>query len=107
MPASVSHTVYRIVREALTNAAKHAPDSDVSLDVRRAGELVTVTITNTLTRAGSVDHRALSTGTGLISIRERAALLGGTLTAAQEETRFRVRASLPLHPAATVPASRS
>lgn len=99
MPAVVAHTVYRIVREALTNAGKHAPGSDVRLDVRKTGDLVTVTVTNTLTRAGAVDHHALSAGTGLISIRERAALLGGELTTDQDQNHFRVRAKLPLHPA--------
>jgi signal transduction histidine kinase len=98
IPAIVAHTVYRIVREALTNAGKHAPESEVRLEVRPAGDVVTVTVTNTLTRAGAVDHQALSSGTGLISIRERAALLGGELTAGRDGDHFRVRATLPLHP---------
>ncbi|BCY07784.1 sensor histidine kinase [Actinoplanes sp. L3-i22] len=100
LPASVSHTVYRIVREALTNAAKHAPGADVSLEVRQAGDHVAVSVTNTLTRGGAADHAALSAGTGLLSIQDRAALLGGILTAAHDEDHFRVRAMLPLHPAA-------
>jgi signal transduction histidine kinase len=95
IPVVVAHTVYGIVREALTNAGKHAPGSDVDLDVRRTGGRVTVTVTNTLTRA-SLDHRALSAGTGLWSIRERAALLGGELTAGRDGDRWRVHASLPL-----------
>ncbi|MBB4764308.1 sensor histidine kinase [Amorphoplanes digitatis] len=99
--AVVSHAVYRIVREALTNAGKHAPGSDVRLEVRRAGDRVTATVTNTLTRAGGVDHHALSSGTGLVSLRERAALLGGELTAGRDDDRFLVRASLPLRPAET------
>lgn len=94
IPVVVAHTVYGIVREALTNAGKHAPGSEVDLDVRRAGGRVTVTVTNTLTRAG-LDHQALSAGTGLWSIRERAALLGGELTAGRSGDRWRVHASLP------------
>jgi glucose-6-phosphate-specific signal transduction histidine kinase len=65
---------------------------------------VAVTVTNTLTRAGGVDHDALSAGTGLASIRERAALLGGELTARRDDNLWRVRATLPLHPADTTPA---
>ncbi|MEV4276574.1 sensor histidine kinase [Actinoplanes xinjiangensis] len=95
IPVVVAHTVYGIVREALTNAGKHAPGSEVDLDVRRAGGRVTVTVTNTLTTA-SLDHRSLSAGTGLWSIRERAALLGGELTAGRDGDRWRVHASLPL-----------
>ncbi|MEU7904996.1 histidine kinase [Actinoplanes sp. NPDC049118] len=108
IPAVVSHTVYRIVREALTNAGKHAPGSAVRLEVRRAGDRVTATVTNTLTRADGVDHRALSSGTGLVSLRERATLLGGELTAGRDGDHFRVRATLPLHPAeATAKAAES
>lgn len=98
IPAVVAHTVYRIVREALTNAGKHAPASAVRLEVQPAGDTVTVAVTNTLTRAGGVDHDALSSGTGLASIRERAALLGGSLTARRDGNLWRVRATLPLHP---------
>ncbi|GLW28267.1 sensor histidine kinase [Actinoplanes regularis] len=96
IPAVVSHTVYRIVREALTNAGKHAPDSEVRLEVHRAGEAVIVSVTNTLTREEAVDHHALSAGTGIVSIRERAVVLGGSLTAAREGEHFLVRAVLPL-----------
>ena len=99
IPAVVSHTVYRTVREALTNAAKHAPGSDVRLDVRRVGEHVSVTVTNSLTLGHSVDHHALSSGTGLVSLRERATLLGGELTAGHDGNQFEVRATLPLNPA--------
>ena len=74
IPALVAHTVYRIVREALTNAGKHAPRSHVRLDVRPDGDQVSVTATNTLTRTPGLDHDALSAGIGLISLRERAAL---------------------------------
>ncbi|MEU4164590.1 histidine kinase [Actinoplanes sp. NPDC026670] len=95
VPVVVAHTVYGIVRESLTNAGKHAPGCEVDLDVRRDGGRVTVTVTNTLTRAG-LDHQALSAGTGLWSIRERAALLGGSLTAGPSGDRWRVQASLPL-----------
>jgi signal transduction histidine kinase len=99
IPAVVSHTVYRIVREALTNAGKHAPQSRVCLEVRPAGDLVRVSVTNTLTRSEAAGHGALSAGTGLVSIRERAALLGGELTAGREGDHFRVRVTLPLRPA--------
>jgi signal transduction histidine kinase len=98
LSAVVAHTVYRIVREALTNAAKHAPESEVLLDVEATGEVVIVTVTNTVTRSEVLDHQALSSGTGLISIREQAALLGGELTAGLDKTHFRVRATLPRNP---------
>ncbi|GIE95211.1 sensor histidine kinase [Paractinoplanes rishiriensis] len=98
LPVLVGQATYRIVREALTNARKHAPASHVRLDVKEAGATVSVTVTNTLTRAGGLGHQALSAGTGLTSMRERAALLGGELTAGREGDRWRVHATLPLHP---------
>ena len=96
LPVVVAHTVYGIVREALTNAGKHAPSSEVQVDVRPAGDRVTVTVTNTLTGADALDHHALSAGTGLWSIRERAALLGGELTAGRDGDLWKVHASLPV-----------
>ena len=103
IPAVVAHTVYRIVGEALTNAGKHAPASRVRLDVRQTGDRVIVTVTNTLTSSGGVGHHALSSGTGLVSIRERAALLGGELTAGRDGDVWRVRATLPLTPEDVAP----
>ena len=99
VPVLVSHTVYRIVSEALTNARKHAPGSHVHLDVCRAGEQITVTVTNTLTHVADFGHDALSAGTGLPSMRERATLLGGEVTAGRDGDLWRVRATLPVREA--------
>ncbi|ROP27521.1 signal transduction histidine kinase [Couchioplanes caeruleus] len=98
IPVLVAHAAYRIVREALINARKHAPASEVRLDVREAGDRVTVTVVNTLTRSDDLGHHALSAGTGLTSMRERATLLGGELMASRDGDRWRVHATLPLHP---------
>ncbi len=98
IPVLVANAIYRIVREALTNARKHAPASEVRLDVREAGDRVTVTVVNTLTRSNDLGHHALSAGTGLTSMRERAALLGGELIASRDGERWRVHATLPLNP---------
>jgi signal transduction histidine kinase len=96
VPVLVAHTAYQIVREALTNAAKHAPASDVRLQVAQIGEHLTVAVANTLTQPNGLGHHSLSAGTGLTSMRERAALLGGELTAGREGDLWRVRATLPL-----------
>jgi signal transduction histidine kinase len=69
----------------------------VRVAVRPAGEHVAVTVTNTLTRTNGFDHDALSAGTGLLSLRERAALLGGELSAGRDGELWRVGATLPLH----------
>ncbi|WP_341854284.1 histidine kinase [Brachybacterium sp. GPGPB12] len=63
----------RILGEALTNAAKHAPGSAVTVLLARRGEQVTLTVENPLTG----EAQPLSTGHGLIGVEERARLLGG------------------------------
>jgi signal transduction histidine kinase len=97
VPVVVGHTVYRIVSEALANARKHAPASRVRLEVLERGDQVTVTVANTLTHPAAFGHDALSAGTGLSSMRERAALLGGDVTAGRDGDVWEVRAALPLH----------
>jgi signal transduction histidine kinase len=105
IPVLVAHTVYRIVREALTNARKHAPDAYVRLEVFRNGDQVTVTVTNTLTHTAELGHGALSAGTGLPSMRERATLLGGEVTVGRDGDVWRVRATLPLRQGEAAPAA--
>ena len=107
IPVLVGHTAYRIVREALANARRHAPASHVRLDVRQEGEHVAVTVTNTLTRADEPAHQPPGLGAGLASMRERAALLGGELTAGRDGDLWRVRAKLPLRPADAAPPAMS
>jgi signal transduction histidine kinase len=98
IPVLVAQAVYRIVREALTNVRKHAPASEVRLHVCEEGDRVAVTVVNTLTRSDDLGHHALSAGTGLTSMRERVTLLGGELIASRDGDRWRVHATLPLHP---------
>ncbi|HSL06941.1 MAG TPA: ATP-binding protein, partial [Pseudonocardiaceae bacterium] len=90
LPAAVDLTAYRIVQEALTNAVKHAAGSSAKVTVCRDGDVVVVEVINNLTvppRTGE--------GTGLVSMRERAAALGGTLTAGLAAGGWRVHAVLP------------
>ena len=63
----------RILGEALTNAAKHAPGAPVTALLARRAEQVTLTVENPLTG----EAQPLSTGHGLIGVEERARLLGG------------------------------
>jgi len=79
VPAAVGQTAYRIIAEALVNAAKHAPGSTVELTVEGTDPLL-VRVENTRGR-GEPIHPALSSGQGLTSMRDRAAALGGRLGA--------------------------
>jgi signal transduction histidine kinase len=88
VPAPTGLAVYRIVQEALTNAAKHAPGAAV--DVRVALGPAAEVVVDSAGRPGT-GH-----GLGLDGMRERAAALGGTLTAGPGGRGWLVRAELPL-----------
>jgi len=72
----VESALYRIAQEALTNIAKHAGASAVSIVTRRTGERLTMIVEDNGT---GFDATAPAEGLGLVSMRERAELLGGSL----------------------------
>ncbi|MEU1340191.1 histidine kinase [Streptomyces sp. NPDC005827] len=79
VPPQVTQNLLRIAQEALTNAARHAPGGDLAAELDFAGSSMTLTIRNRpATRAVTA---GIGSGMGLIGMRERVALLGGTVTA--------------------------
>ncbi|RPK91146.1 MULTISPECIES: histidine kinase [Streptomyces] len=99
LPTPVELAAYRIVQESLTNALKHAAPGPVVVRLGRTGELLTVEVTSVSgSRPGPT---APGSGAGLVGMRERVALLGGTITAGAEPDGdgtkiWRVRAELPV-----------
>ncbi|MET0955616.1 MAG: sensor histidine kinase [Cryobacterium sp.] len=94
-PAATQLALYRICQEALTNVLRHAgsPGASVYLGVDRGGYLLSVTDDGT----ASARARPIEPGGGLLGMRERAELLGGTLRAVRTETGgFLVEARIPL-----------
>lgn len=82
-----------IAQEALTNVVKHAATDHAHLLVRRTPDTLVVQVTDHGGGAG----RGYRPGHGLLGMRERALVHGGTLDAAPlPEGGFRVRAVLPL-----------
>ncbi|MGI5459307.1 sensor histidine kinase [Streptomyces sp. CA-249302] len=94
LAATVDRAVYRIVQEALTNAARHAGPAKVSVELAYADADLTIRVEDD----GTADPTSPTTpGAGLTGMRERVTALGGTLHAApRKEGGFAVRASLPL-----------
>jgi signal transduction histidine kinase len=95
-------TVLRVVQEALTNVRKHAPGADVSVRVHagadRDDEVVLVvddrpTVAQPAGQAGGL--AAAGGGYGVQGMRERAELLGGTLSAGRTDGGWRVELRLP------------
>ena len=74
MPEHVEVSAYYVVTEALTNAAKHARASAVSIRVEVAGELLRVAVTDDGTGGAVVGG-----GTGLVGLKDRVEALGGRL----------------------------
>ncbi|RKN50999.1 sensor histidine kinase [Micromonospora endolithica] len=91
VPVGVDLAAYRIVQESLTNALKHG-GGEAELVIAYEPTGLVVTVDNAL-RAG--DAAVSGAGAGLIGMRERAVLLGGSFTAGPHDRRWRVRAELP------------
>jgi len=88
---TVDQAAYRILQESLTNAARHSA-GDTHVDLHFAPSALQLTVTNPAT---ALANSSPSGGHGLVGMRERASLLGGTLTATQDTGTFCVRAVLP------------
>ncbi|MFI0908528.1 sensor histidine kinase [Streptomyces sioyaensis] len=104
LPSSVALTVYRIVQEALTNTRKHGgPDVGATVRVSYRDEDLELLVEDDgrgaqqeLYEEGGAD----GLGHGLIGMRERVGMVGGSLTAGPRAGGgFRISAVLPLKPA--------
>jgi signal transduction histidine kinase len=97
VPPGAGVCAYRIIQEALSNAGRHAAGAPVTVSVRHDPETVTLQVTNGpgVPAGPRADgHRA---GHGLAGMRERAELLGGSLSAGPAPGGgFAVSAELPL-----------
>ncbi|GLW65024.1 two-component sensor histidine kinase [Actinomadura rubrobrunea] len=92
LPGAVELAAYRIVQEALTNALKHAGSGRVDVLLEHRDDGVAVTVRSPL---GPGAPRLPGAGSGLVGMRERAAVLGGTFAAGPEDGAWVVRAELP------------
>ena len=99
LPPGIDLAAYRIVQEALTNALRHGKTGPVRLLIRyteTALELEVLDQSQAIPQPSRGDERG---GRGLVSMRERIALYGGTLQARPEPGNgYAVRARLPLAP---------
>jgi signal transduction histidine kinase len=93
LPPGVDLAAYRIVQESLTNALRHTSDARATVSVVYHRDGVDVEVSD--------DGRSVEStggaGRGLVGMRERVALYGGTLDAGPRPGGgFLVRASLPV-----------
>jgi len=94
LPAGVDLSAYRIVQEALTNIVKHAGPATAEVAIRFGPRALELEIVDDGRGAsGALD----GTGHGLIGMRERVTLYGGTIEArTRDEGGYVVRARLPV-----------
>ena len=84
---------YRILQEALTNARRHAPGATVDVEIVYAGDSLTLRVSDD----GPGASAAEPDGLGLLGMRERALMVGGTLKAGPGDAGgFAVQAELPI-----------
>ena len=96
VPPGLSLSVYRIVQEGLTNVLRHASATRAWVHVRESDGAIAVEVTDD-GRERRDPAATRGTGRGLIGMRERAALFGGTVDAGRHDGGgFRVVATLPL-----------
>lgn len=96
----IALTTYRIVQEALSNVIRHAPGAKVRTGFSvKAGSLA-ISVVNSSSDVGAVMaqlDKGGHVGQGLIGMRERAAIVGGTVVCApMADGGFSVTAKLPL-----------
>jgi signal transduction histidine kinase len=101
VPASVGLCVYRIVQEALSNAGRHAPGCNVAVSIERDPRLIRLDVTSGPSAAAGAPAAAQAgerrPGHGIPGMRERVALLGGSLSARPTpEGGYAVSATIPL-----------
>ncbi|MBB6039474.1 sensor histidine kinase [Phytomonospora endophytica] len=95
----IGRTVHRIVREALTNVRKHAPGAATTVRVGYEAERVRLSVRNSAASGRrSAGLAASGSGSGLLGLRQRAELVGGTLRAGPlPGGGFLVEAELPVY----------
>ncbi|MBP3977521.1 sensor histidine kinase [Microbacterium sp. BLY] len=91
-PGAIQLAVYRILQEALTNAIRHG-DGAVDVHLAWLPDRVDIEVRNAVSADGTSSAPG---GHGLIGMRERAQLVGGSLQAERRGAEFVVQSSLPI-----------
>ncbi|HKT01985.1 MAG TPA: histidine kinase [Rugosimonospora sp.] len=94
VPPPVQRTIYRTVQEALTNVRKHAPGASATVEIDHDGRAISVVVTNTAPTRPTLPLP--SARHGLVGLRERADILGGTIAyGPTADAGYQLRVRLP------------
>lgn len=80
MSERVGYVLHRLVQESLANALRHAPGAPVCVEVTTDVDFLTVVVSNPAPPPGATPT-STGTGAGLVSMADRVAALGGTVSA--------------------------
>jgi signal transduction histidine kinase len=94
----VDLSAFRIIQEALTNVVKHAGDATAQVTLSYQANEMKLAIIDTDVGSPAVILKPPSDGHGVIGMRERATLFGGTLSTEAVPSGFKVTATLPYAP---------
>jgi signal transduction histidine kinase len=95
LPPGIDLAAYRVLQEALTNVARHAPGSDVVVGLEFAPDSIAIRVENGCARSVAID--VSGQGFGLEGMRERVRVYGGSLRAAPgQDGGFTVEAAIPV-----------
>ncbi|WP_405882982.1 histidine kinase [Streptomyces sp. NBC_01136] len=94
LPAEASQAVRRVAQEALTNVRKHAPGAKIHVRLEYDEHEVTLDVRDSGGPPGELS--GAGAGYGLLGMRERAELLGGSLEAGPNEEGFVVTLKVPV-----------
>ncbi|MFD4960826.1 sensor histidine kinase [Microbacterium sp. NPDC058389] len=99
VPDAVDIAAFRITQEALSNAVRHAPGAPVTLTVDTDADAVRILVRNAPSTDADPAAASAARGHGLVGMRERAALVEGSVDAAADpDGGWTVRAVLPVPP---------
>ncbi|WP_017572068.1 sensor histidine kinase [Nocardiopsis halotolerans] len=102
LPPMVDRAVHRVVQESLTNAARYAPGAEVTVWITASGERVEARVTNSAC-SGPFPDTGSGGGRGIIGLRERVRLTGGSFAAGPDgDGGWEVCATMPLDGVAEV-----
>jgi signal transduction histidine kinase len=97
LPEQLELCAYRVVQEALTNAARYAPGSDVSVVLDFGVAVLAVRVLDDGAASASMPPvGSMGAGVGLVGMRERVMAVGGRLDAGPDGGGWLVRAELPV-----------
>lgn len=82
--------IYKLAKEASTNAIKHAKSQEINLDITQSANSLVITATN-----GGIMPSTISFGNGLNTLKNEAEALGGTLDASILDGKFHLTLTLP------------